>query len=126
MVNSSKEAVFQNKFENRPWGKYEILLSSVDLKVKKITVNPGERLSLQRHQRRDEHWFICSGEAVVEVGEKIIKMSLGDSVDIKKNIVHRVKNSGSVGLVFIEVQTGDYFGEDDIERLEDDYNRDVR
>ena len=112
------------KRENyRPWGHYESLLKRNDHKIKELIVNPGERLSLQKHRRRAEHWTIVSGEALVTVGEKETLLKQGQSVDIPKGTVHRVMNSGVIPLVIVEVQTGDYFGEDDIIRLEDDYDR---
>ena len=107
----------------RPWGHYENLLERNDHKVKELVVNPGERLSLQKHQRRTEHWTVVSGEALVTVAEKEIPLKPGQSVDIPKGAVHRIMNPGEIPLVVIEVQMGDYFGEDDIIRLQDDYDR---
>lgn len=109
--------------DHRPWGFYEILSDEPEHKVKRITVYPGRRLSYQRHSRRSEHWFIVNGTAVVTIDGKDKSIQAGDSVDIPKGAWHRIKNSGEEDLVFIEVQRGDYFGEDDIERLEDDYGR---
>ncbi len=108
---------------HRPWGHYDNLLECDDHKVKEITVKPGERLSLQKHRQRAEHWTVVSGEALVNVGDREIRLKPGQSVDIPKEAVHRIANPGSIPLVFIEVQLGDYFGEDDIIRLEDDYDR---
>lgn len=113
----------KNDDSHRPWGFYEILSDTEDHKVKRITVYPGKRLSLQRHQRRAEHWFMVEGKALVTVGESEIKLSDGQNVDIDKGTAHRIQNIGDIDLRFIEVQTGDYFGEDDIERLEDDFDR---
>lgn len=107
----------------RPWGKYVVLLNSNDHKVKEITVLPRQRLSLQRHQKREEHWFIHKGKAVVTLDGKEISLSAGQYVDIPRRAVHRIANVGETELVFVEIQTGEYFGEDDIERLEDDYLR---
>ncbi len=107
----------------RPWGKYLVLLNSDDHKVKEITVKPGQRLSLQRHQKREEHWFIQKGSALVTLEGKEILLRSGQSIDIPRRAVHRIANVGDMDLVFIEIQTGEYFGEDDIERLEDDYKR---
>lgn len=109
--------------DHRPWGYYEVLLDEPCHKVKRITVFPGHRLSLQRHQRRAEHWYVVSGNARVTLGGRELSLSPLESVDIPKGQWHRVANPGEEPLVFIEVQTGDYFGEDDIERLEDDYGR---
>jgi mannose-6-phosphate isomerase len=107
----------------RPWGKYLVLLNGADHKVKEITVNPGQRLSLQRHKKREEHWFIHRGEALVTIDQKTHKLTVGQYIDIPRGSVHRIENAGKGELVFIEIQTGDYFGEDDIERIEDDYER---
>lgn len=109
---------------SRPWGGYEVLQDEPCCKVKKITVHPCHRLSLQRHQRRSEHWFVVRGVATVACGNEILQVPAGRSVDIPCGVKHRVANTGSdEDLVFIEIQTGEYFGEDDIERLEDDYGR---
>ncbi len=107
----------------RPWGYYDILSDSDDCKVKRITVYPGKRLSLQRHQRRSEHWYIVQGSAMVTLDSNTYVLESGGSIDIPKNCSHRIQNQGATDLVFIEVQTGEYFGEDDIERLEDDFGR---
>ena len=114
----------KDKSENhRPWGFYEVLSDNPDHKVKRITVYPSSRLSYQRHSRRAEHWLVLKGHAIVTLDDKDIALGSGQSIDIPKGSKHRVKNDGSDNLVFIEVQTGDYFGEDDIERFEDDYGR---
>ena len=109
--------------DHRPWGYFEILSDQSDHKVKRITVYPGKRLSLQRHQRRSEHWHIVKGEAVMTLDDRDIPMQVGESIDIPTGVKHRVANQGGVDLVFIEIQRGDYFGEDDIQRFEDDYGR---
>ena len=88
-----------------------------------MVVYPGKRLSLQRHKRRSEHWHIVDGEALVTVDDKKITLTSGGSVDIPKEALHRVENIGQRNLSFIEIQRGDYFGEDDIERIEDDFGR---
>jgi len=107
----------------RPWGHYEILQESEIHKVKCIYVKPGSRLSYQRHQKRSEHWFIISGVATVVLdGESFIKRA-GETVDVEVGQLHRIGNEGTQELVFIEIQTGSYFGEDDIERVEDDFSR---
>lgn len=111
------------EFDKRPWGFYEVLCSETDYKVKRITVYPGQRLSLQRHRRRSEHWFVIKGEGLVTVDGKEVKVGPGSSVDIPRGALHRIANTGAEDLVFVEVQTGDYLGEDDLERLEDDYGR---
>ena len=107
----------------RPWGRYEVLHDGDRHKVKNIVVEPGKRLSYQRHERRAEHWVVVSGRAVVTLDGRDIELGAGESVDIPTGAAHRVRNPGEVQLVFVEVQRGDYFGEDDIERLEDDYGR---
>ena len=109
--------------EHRPWGYYEVLADAADHKVKRITVHPGKRLSLQRHGRRSEHWHFVAGDAVVTVDGQDVQLRPGDSVNIHCGAAHRVRNAGAAPVVFIEVQRGDYFGEDDIERLSDDFGR---
>lgn len=110
--------------ENRPWGSYEVLSDDCgDHKVKRIVVKPGKRLSLQFHGRRREHWVVVSGQALVTVGEEKQNLGPSESIDIPRRAPHRVENTGTEDLVFIEVQQGDYFGEDDIFRLEDDFGR---
>ena len=107
----------------RPWGHYEILQESAIHKTKCIYVLPGKRLSYQRHQKRAEHWFIIQGSAEVTLEGKVSRLSSGDTVSIAKGQLHRIANIGSDEVIFIEVQTGTYFGEDDIERIEDDFGR---
>ena len=109
--------------DHRPWGYYQVYADEPDHKVKRIVVYPGKRLSLQRHQRRMEHWYVLEGEAVVTRGDEELHLKEGESVNIPRAAVHRVRNPGTKDMAFIEVQTGDYFGEDDIERLEDDFGR---
>ena len=109
--------------DQRPWGFYEILSDSPNHKVKYINVYSGQRLSYQRHFRRSEHWYVISGKGVVTKNGEDIERESGQAIDLPVGTWHRVRNPGSQNMVFIEVQTGDYFGEDDIERSEDDYNR---
>ena len=113
----------QELTDHRPWGHYTILADEPNHKVKRIVVNPGKRFSLQRHQRRAEHWFLVSGEGRVTLDEELITLKPGEAVDIPTGTMHRMENLGEEELSFIEVQTGDYFGEDDIERFEDDFGR---
>jgi glycosyltransferase involved in cell wall biosynthesis len=115
--------ILDDRENYRPWGHYDNLLERDDHKVKELIVKPGERLSLQKHQRRAEHWTVVSGEALVTVGEQEIPLRPGQSVDVPRGAVHRIMNPGNCTLVMVEVQMGDYFGEDDIIRLEDDYDR---
>ncbi len=117
------QKVLDQRENYRPWGHYDDLLERADHKLKEIIVKPGGRLSLQKHQHRAEHWTIISGSAEVTVGEQIISLGAGQSIDVPKGSLHRIMNPGDVPLVLIEVQMGDYFGEDDIIRLEDDYGR---
>ncbi len=109
--------------DHRPWGSFTILADQQDHKVKRLVVKPGQRLSLQRHKHRREHWLVVSGTARVTLNNTIIDLDPGESVEIGRGDVHRVQNDENVDVVFIEIQLGDYFGEDDIERLEDDYGR---
>lgn len=113
--------------EYRPWGYYRVIDDRYNYKVKCIVVKPGHRLSLQRHERRDELWKIITGKALIELhtDDSSTELRLGsyESVNIKRMVKHRIKNVGSEDLMFIEIQTGDYFGEDDIERFSDDYGR---
>ncbi len=106
-----------------PWGYYEVLSDLSDLKVKRIVVYPGKRLSLQRHRRRSENWTIVSGHPIVTLDAEQIQLNPVDSIQIPKLATHRIFNPGPDDVVFVEVQTGDYFGEDDIERFEDDFGR---
>ncbi len=107
----------------RPWGSYEVLLDEADHKVKQITVAPGKRLSYQRHSRRSEHWFVVRGTGAITLDGVDTPLSAGASVDVPVGVAHRMTCTGDEPLVFVEVQHGDYFGEDDIERLEDDFGR---
>jgi mannose-6-phosphate isomerase len=107
----------------RPWGRYEVLQESPTHKVKCIWVLQGKRLSYQRHKFRAEHWFIVQGSAEVTIDGNARLMKAGESVDFGIGVAHRIANVGQDDLIFVEVQTGTYFGEDDIERLEDDFGR---
>jgi mannose-6-phosphate isomerase len=108
---------------HRPWGHYEILSEADGFKAKTITVLPGKRLSYQRHAHRAEHWFVVSGRGTVVLDGVDKAVVAGDSLDVPVGTPHRMCNTGDVDLVFVEVQTGTYFGEDDIVRLEDDFGR---
>ncbi len=109
--------------EERPWGRYTVLSDEATHKVKRIEVTPGKRLSYQRHQKRAEHWYMVSGQARVTLDGREILLEAGQAVDIPLGSWHRIENPGTSLLCFIEVQTGSYFGEDDIERSEDDFGR---
>jgi mannose-6-phosphate isomerase len=107
----------------RPWGRYEVLQEGATYKVKSIHVLPGKRLSYQRHQKRSEHWYVTDGAGEVTLDGKVIKVSRGSIITVPQGCAHRMSNTGVSELIFIEVQTGSYFGEDDIERIEDDFGR---
>ena len=107
----------------RPWGRYEILQESDSYKVKTIWVDPGKRFSLQRHKSRVEHWLVVQGKGLMTLNDNEFEMGPGDSIDIEIGDTHRLANIGQESLIFVEVQTGTYFGEDDIERLQDDFGR---
>ncbi|MGV8058138.1 MAG: phosphomannose isomerase type II C-terminal cupin domain [Smithellaceae bacterium] len=108
---------------NRPWGYYEVLAEASNHKVKKIVVEPNGRLSLQSHKLRREHWFVVAGHGRAVVDGTELPLCAGSVIDIPALARHRVQNSSTENLIIIEVQTGEYFGEDDIERFEDDYGR---
>jgi mannose-1-phosphate guanylyltransferase len=108
---------------HRPWGSYTVLLESNLYKLKKITVKPNAKLSLQKHFHRSEHWIVTSGTALVTVGDKKTLLKANESTYIPIGFVHRLENPGLIPLVIIEAQVGEYLKEDDIVRLEDDYNR---
>ena len=110
-------------FDERPWGHFEILYEEPNLKIKRIVVKKGKRLSLQSHEKRSENWVILRGKAVVTLGNGRAYLSPNQSIFIPVRERHRVESVGDEDLVFIEVQTGMYLGEDDIRRYEDDFNR---
>ena len=110
-------------FERRPWGTFTVLDDGIDSKVKRLTVDPGQRLSYQSHAHRSEHWVIVAGRACVTLDGVEVDLTAGANIDIPKGAAHRVSNPGPDELVFVEVQLGDYFGEDDIVRYSDDYGR---
>lgn len=119
-----KEFTGSYGFEERPWGSFTILDEGENYKVKRLEVLPGKRLSYQRHARRSEHWFVVRGTAKVTLNDSEILVHTGEALDIPVGSAHRIENSpGNENLVIIETQTGDYFGEDDIERLDDDFGR---
>lgn len=108
---------------DRPWGYYLVLYEDGGCKVKRFLVRPGKRLSLQRHRHRAEHWHLVQGDAVVTRDGERIRFREGESLDIPLGAIHRIENVGAKDVVVIEVQKGAYLGEDDIERLEDDFGR---
>ena len=107
----------------KPWGYFEVLLESDSSKVKILSVDPGQMLSMQMHEHRSETWYVTQGIATVTKGDITFDLNPGESVEIDQKERHRVKNSGSEVLEIIEIQTGTYFGEDDIVRFEDIYGR---
>lgn len=112
-----------NYKEDRPWGSFENLLDERYCKVKKIVIKPNQRPSYQYHEKRSEHWVVVSGEAFVTLDDVETAYKEGDYVYIPVLSSHRVENRGDSDLIFIEVQMGTYFGEDDIVRVDDDYDR---
>ena len=112
-----------NYIEERPWGSFENLLDEDYCKVKRIIVKPGQRLSYQYHHKRSECWVIVQGVADITLNDKEYLFNTNNVVEIPAGIKHRVENKGVEDLIFIETQTGTYFGEDDIVRIEDDYGR---
>tara|TARA_B100000787_G_C16157235_1_gene279568 strand:+ start:1 stop:819 length:819 start_codon:yes stop_codon:yes gene_type:complete len=108
----------------RPWGYYDSIDIGDNFQVKRILVNPGAKLSLQKHRHRAEHWVIVSGVAKITCGKKTFSLEKNQSTYIPKGEIHRLENLGKNPLEIIEIQTGNYLGEDDIIRLEDDYKRD--
>ena len=108
---------------SRPWGIYEVFHEEPGWKIKRITVHPGKRLSLQKHKHRSEYWTIIDGFGIANVGFGSFNVSKGSILSIDPNQIHRIKNIGKKNLTFIEVQLGNYLGEDDIERIEDDFGR---
>jgi mannose-1-phosphate guanylyltransferase len=107
----------------RPWGNYAVLHEEPGFKVQRIEIAPGQRMSLQRHEHREEHWTVVSGEAIVQIERSRKPYVSGQTIMVAQHAIHRLENPGAVPVVLIETQLGAYLGEDDIERLQDDYNR---
>ena len=107
----------------RPWGSYTVLEENKNYKIKRIDVNSGHRLSQQMHHHRSEHWIVVSGTAKVTCGEREFIVNVNESTFIPMGTVHRLENPGLIPLIIIEVQSGEYLGEDDIVRFHDDYQR---
>lgn len=108
---------------HRPWGMYTVLEDTPGYKIKRIVVKPGKRLSLQKHFHRNEHWIVVSGTATVTVGENTYAVRPNESTYIRMGEIHRLSNEGKIPVVLIEAQVGEYTGEDDIVRIEDDFKR---
>jgi mannose-6-phosphate isomerase len=113
------------KFDRRPWGTFTVLDEGENFKVKRIEVLPGKRLSYQKHSQRAEHWAVVQGTAKVTLDDRETEVKTGEAIDIAIGSAHRVENPGDELLIFIEVQRGNYLGEDDIVRLQDDFGRDT-
>jgi mannose-6-phosphate isomerase len=111
------------RFDQRPWGTFTVLDEGDGFKVKRIEVLSGKRLSYQQHAQRAEHWVVVQGTAKVTLDGNEILVAAGNAIDIPVGSAHRVENPGEQTLIFIEVQRGDYLGEDDIVRLQDDFGR---
>ena len=109
--------------DERPWGNFTVLDEGENYKVKRIEVFPQKRLSYQKHARRSEHWVVVAGTAKVTLDGQELMLSAGGTIDIAVDAAHRIENAGTEKLVFIEIQRGTYFGEDDIHRLQDDFGR---
>ena len=123
LKEENPEVITIHKKVYRPWGTYETLIMNNGYKIKRIVVKPGKRLSLQKHFHRNEHWIVVSGTAEVQVGDKIYLVRSNESTYIKMGEIHRLSNPGKIPVVLIEAQVGEYTGEDDIIRIEDDYQR---
>ena len=113
----------ENIKDIRPWGSFTVLADEPGFKVKTLTVLPHKRLSLQSHQRRAENWVVAAGEAFVQIDDEFLILSPGQNVYIPKQAKHRLENKGETDLIVVETQTGEYFGEDDIVRYADDFQR---
>ncbi len=122
-INTTSEVDQSSLYDRRPWGSFTVLDEGQGYKVKRLEVLPGKRLSYQKHTLRAEHWMIVRGLARVTLDGAIIDVEAGKTIDIAVGAAHRVENPGDEDLIFIEIQTGDYLGEDDITRFEDDFGR---
>lgn len=118
-----KSVATEHSFEYRPWGMFENLLDSAVCKVKRLTVDPGQHLSLQYHHQRSEHWVVIQGTATVQLDDQTLTLKAGHSIDIPLGAHHALGNDTDEPVIVIEVQMGDYFGEDDIVRISDPYSR---
>ena len=111
------------QYDERPWGSFTVLDEGATYKVKRIEVLPQKRLSYQKHSHRSEHWMIVAGQARVTLEGREISLVAGQAIDIPMGAAHRIENTNTEKLLFIEIQRGNYLGEDDIQRLQDDYGR---
>jgi mannose-6-phosphate isomerase len=111
------------QYDERPWGSFTVLDEAATWKVKRIEVLPRKRLSYQKHTQRSEHWMVVEGLAKVTLDGREMLLATGKTIDIPVGAAHRIENAGGEKLVFIEIQRGGYLGEDDIQRLQDDFGR---
>jgi len=123
LKKENSELIKLHTLVHRPWGTYEVLLSTDKYKLKRIVVDAGKRLSLQKHFHRNEHWIVVSGTATVTVGNEKKMIRPNESTYIKMGEIHRLENEGKIPVILIEAQVGEYTGEDDIVRIEDDFER---
>jgi mannose-1-phosphate guanylyltransferase/mannose-6-phosphate isomerase len=123
LKSAKRPEATDHKRSHRPWGYFESIDAGERFQVKRIVVTTGGTLSLQKHRHRAEHWVVVRGTAEVTIGDKVRAVHENESVYIPIGSVHRLANKGKIPLELIEVQTGSYFGEDDIERLDDIYKR---
>lgn len=122
-MTTEMEAPATENYCDTPWGRWEVLLDANYCKVKRITVNSGQRLSYQKHFKRQEFWVIVQGTATITLDGDVKTFNTGELVHIPKEASHRIANETDSPVIFVEVQQGSYFGEDDIIRFEDDYGR---
>ncbi len=125
LKQAERKEAFEHVTTHRPWGSYTVLEEGLRYKIKRIVVNPDQTLSLQLHHHRSEHWVVVRGTAKVTIGDKEIYIHENESAYVPKSTRHRLKNTGKVPLEIIEVQNGEYVGEDDIARFDDQYGRDA-
>jgi mannose-1-phosphate guanylyltransferase len=123
LINKEREESKQGREVNRPWGKYDSIDTGGSFQVKRISVNPGAKLSVQSHKHRSEHWIVVSGQAKVRNGDNSLLLSENESTYIPAGTIHSLENESHEELILIEVQYGSYLGEDDIKRFEDRYGR---
>lgn len=109
--------------EARPWGSFTVLCEGPGYKVKKVSVSPRQRLSYQFHHHRQEHWLVVEGVATITLEGEVHVLEVGQTIDIPLGAKHRIANTGAIPMTIIEIQRGDYVGEDDIVRIEDDFGR---
>ena len=123
LVKEKRSEILHHRTVYRPWGNYDSIDNGSRHQVKRITVKPGAKLSIQKHFHRSEHWVVVRGTAQVTKGDETIMLAENESVYLPLGIVHALENPGKIPLEIIEVQTGSYLGEDDIIRLKDNYGR---